>query len=383
MELADRARPGRRRGRRPHHAGPAARALRRDGRVPGDPRGDASSRPARPATWPPSCAACSTWAPCSTRAATSRRRARPTPAPSSVAARWVGRGRRYALEARVLGIQAAYVLGDWDGAAAMADLSHDAAAGPGRGDGPGQRHGGAAGRGDLSALDLLPSLRAALAARGHGGAVRRLRGDRPARRPRRPDGREPRRTTTCVVERRRHVGQQDFQARIRLAALVLGHVADAAASTGSQDRAGLVDQAGRAARGRPAGGAAARGVGLGRGPGGAGLAGPGATPSTCGCAGWPGSEAPELDDLVEAWRRTVARFETFGHRFEVARSQARLAAVLRAGGQPAEADAVAALAHDRGPAAAGRPAAARAALRRGSRRAGPTRPCPARAGTRR
>ena len=47
---------------------------------------------------------------------------------------------------------------------------------------------------------------------------------------------------------------------------------------------------------------------------------------------------------MEAWRRTVARFETFGHRFEVARSQARLSAVLRAGGQPAEADAVAGLA---------------------------------------
>jgi hypothetical protein len=40
MELADQARHGRRRGRRPHHAGPAARALRRDGRVPSDPGGD-------------------------------------------------------------------------------------------------------------------------------------------------------------------------------------------------------------------------------------------------------------------------------------------------------------------------------------------------------
>ena len=47
-----------------------------------------------------------------------------------------------------------------------------------------------------------------------------------------------------------------------------------------------------------------------------------------------------------------SRFEAYGHVFETARSQARLAAVLRAGGQPAEADEVAALAVAAGPAAA-------------------------------
>ena len=90
----------------------------------------------------------------------------------------------YVLESRVLGIQAAYVLGDWDGAATMADLSNDAP--PDLAEAMVRASGMVvqAGRGDLSALDLLPVAGAARAARGHGGAVRRLRGHRPARRPR-------------------------------------------------------------------------------------------------------------------------------------------------------------------------------------------------------
>jgi DNA-binding CsgD family transcriptional regulator len=43
------------------------------------------------------------------------------------------------------------------------------------------------------------------------------------------------------------------------------------------------------------------------------------------------------DELIGAWRETVAAFEAMGHVFESARSQARLAAVLRAAGEPAQA----------------------------------------------
>ena len=50
-----------------------------------------------------------------------------------------------------------------------------------------------------------------------------------------------------------------------------------------------------------------------------------------------GVSAPPEDELVDAWRAAVSAFETFGHVFEVARSQARLAAVLKAVGRPAEA----------------------------------------------
>jgi DNA-binding NarL/FixJ family response regulator len=45
-----------------------------------------------------------------------------------------------------------------------------------------------------------------------------------------------------------------------------------------------------------------------------------------------GDASVDLDDLVEAWRAAVGGFEEYGHRFEVARSQARLAAVLDAAG---------------------------------------------------
>ena len=48
-------------------------------------------------------------------------------------------------------------------------------------------------------------------------------------------------------------------------------------------------------------------------------------------------DPPDADELVVAWERTVVAFEAMGHPFEVARSQARLASVLRATGQVAEA----------------------------------------------
>ena len=50
-----------------------------------------------------------------------------------------------------------------------------------------------------------------------------------------------------------------------------------------------------------------------------------------------GLEVP-VDALVAAWRETLVRFELFGHVPEAARTKARLAAVLRADGQTAEAD---------------------------------------------
>jgi DNA-binding CsgD family transcriptional regulator len=43
------------------------------------------------------------------------------------------------------------------------------------------------------------------------------------------------------------------------------------------------------------------------------------------------------DELIGAWRETVTMFEAMGHVFETARSQARLAAVLRAAGDTAQA----------------------------------------------
>lgn len=50
-----------------------------------------------------------------------------------------------------------------------------------------------------------------------------------------------------------------------------------------------------------------------------------------------GVQAPSAADLAAAWRRTLAAFEEFGHVFELARTQARLACILRAVGDAAEA----------------------------------------------
>ena len=52
-----------------------------------------------------------------------------------------------------------------------------------------------------------------------------------------------------------------------------------------------------------------------------------------------GVEPPPLEELVRLWTATVAGFEVFRHEFELARSRARLAAVLRASGDASGAEA--------------------------------------------
>ncbi|HET8558918.1 MAG TPA: AAA family ATPase [Marmoricola sp.] len=50
-----------------------------------------------------------------------------------------------------------------------------------------------------------------------------------------------------------------------------------------------------------------------------------------------GVDVPSEAELVDAWRAALVRFEAYGHVFELARTQARLAAVLHAAGETAEA----------------------------------------------
>jgi DNA-binding CsgD family transcriptional regulator/tetratricopeptide (TPR) repeat protein len=56
---------------------------------------------------------------------------------------------------------------------------------------------------------------------------------------------------------------------------------------------------------------------------------------------------PELGPLLAAWRESLDAFQELGHAFEIARSRARLAAVLHAAGEVAEARDVAAAARSR------------------------------------
>jgi DNA-binding CsgD family transcriptional regulator len=50
-----------------------------------------------------------------------------------------------------------------------------------------------------------------------------------------------------------------------------------------------------------------------------------------------GIDPPGESELIEAWETALARFTEYGHRWEIARCQTRLAAVLQASGDPARA----------------------------------------------
>lgn len=50
-----------------------------------------------------------------------------------------------------------------------------------------------------------------------------------------------------------------------------------------------------------------------------------------------GVDPPSEDELIDAWRSALTRFDELGHRYEIARCQTRLAGVLQAAGDPAQA----------------------------------------------
>jgi len=131
-----------------------------------------------------------------------------------------------------------------------------------------------------------------------------------------------------------------FSARIRLTALVLGQLADAAARATHAERAGLVERAPELLAGVDR---AMERVRIRKRPfGPEGLAWLQRVGAEHFRLRWlAGVEAPAEEDLVAAWERTVAAFEAAGQVYETARSQARLASVLRAVGRVAEARALA------------------------------------------
>lgn len=244
----------------------------------------------------------------------------------------------YGLDSRVMAGQVAYVLGEWDLARQLTTT---------RGEGPPDMAEAylasaglavQAGRGDTTALASVDRVRPwwhveGLTAILTATAAIDLHGD---------TGdidaavavHDEAVTAVCQVWAR-----QDFHAQIRLAALLLGQLATASTRAGSTGRQDLVNRGDRL-------------VGPARDIGSGALAGPrGLGPE--GIAWLRRLEAEHLrlhwlaaagdtDDerLLGAWQTTVAAFEDFGHVFEVARSQARTAAVLRALGRSSEADAL-------------------------------------------
>lgn len=236
----------------------------------------------------------------------------------------------YGLDSVVFGAIAAYVSGDWDLATAMVR----------QGQRPPElaeafftaiRLEIAAGRGDLDALAAFPRVKAmweldGLVAITSGAAAIELYGFA-------GDLAAAQQVHDETVE---HVStlwrRPGFQARVRFAALLLGHIANAATIATAAERADLVRRADQLATDA----AEIMAAGVHTGPE---------------LAAWfnranaeaarvhwqAGIDPPPLDELIKLWKQSVESFERFGHVHQTARSRARLAAVLNAAGQQADA----------------------------------------------
>jgi DNA-binding CsgD family transcriptional regulator len=244
----------------------------------------------------------------------------------------------YGFEARLMEATVAYQRGAWDEAVELTELA-------GQSPPPvaetlllSVRAAVYVGRGDPSVVPLLEQVRAEWHRDGLigiiGGAALidwyGARGDVPAMLEAHAD----------VVRVVSALWTKDFQASIRLNALALGHLADAAAAAPHAERAELVSRAPELVaavervmqrvhkRKRPFGPE--------------GVAWLERTYAEHLRLRWLADvEPPDSEELVAGWERTVVAFEAMGHRYETARSRARLASVLRACGQPAEAREVA------------------------------------------
>ncbi len=127
-----------------------------------------------------------------------------------------------------------------------------------------------------------------------------------------------------------------YQARVRLTALLLGQLAPLAAQAPRVERGRFVEQA--AGMGEAVAGVLRRVAERGRPFGVEGLAWLARSEAEHLRLRWlTDTDPPPHDELVSAWRRSVAGFKVSGHVFERARSQARLAAVLAATGHGGEA----------------------------------------------
>jgi DNA-binding CsgD family transcriptional regulator/tetratricopeptide (TPR) repeat protein len=125
-----------------------------------------------------------------------------------------------------------------------------------------------------------------------------------------------------------------FQARVRLGALLLGQLAAAAARAGT-DTAHLVELGATAADAAER--TVVRATATGRPYGVEGMAWLARARAELLHLRWVAGEEPPVDDeLVAAWRQSVEGFEVLGQPYERARSEARLARVLRATGRSEE-----------------------------------------------
>jgi DNA-binding CsgD family transcriptional regulator/tetratricopeptide (TPR) repeat protein len=244
----------------------------------------------------------------------------------------------YGLDAVAFGAIVTHVSGDWTLAEQMIDVT---------GQSPPELAAAffaaigleiAAGRGDIDALAAMPRMRAVwqldgLVAITSGAAAIELHGHA-------GDIAAAQAVHDDVVKTVSTMWQlMGFYARVRLAALLLGQLATAAASATVTQREDFVRRGDDLAEKALA--VAARG----RHTGPEGRAWAARVTAEQARLHWlAGIDPPAEAELVTAWRDAAGAFDQFGHVYETARSRARLAAVLYAAGQPVEAKAEAELA---------------------------------------
>jgi DNA-binding CsgD family transcriptional regulator/tetratricopeptide (TPR) repeat protein len=257
---------------------------------------------------------------------------------AAAAARSVEIGRPwapYGFDARVMLGITTYVAGRWDETLQITDMTGEAPPEIAEGALSAVALGVAAGRGDTSALERFPAVRAVwekdgLVAILSGAAAIDLHGDA-------GDLSAAVEVHDAVVESVRGVWQVDtFMAQIRLGALLLGQLARHVPAVGSDERRALGRRGddllavARLAEER----ATSRGQQIGP----EGVAWRERAAAEHRRLRWlAGIDTPSPDELLAGWQRTVEAFATFGHVLELARSRARLSVVLRSLGRVDEA----------------------------------------------
>ncbi len=245
----------------------------------------------------------------------------------------------YGLDARLLSGIVCYVRGQWEAAQRVLDVSGEDPPAPAEASLATTSLLVAAGRGDASSLQQLQRLRpwwerdGMMATVGGAAAIDLLGGS--------GDFEAAAAMHDYVVATVSRIWQStSFMARIRLSALLLGHMAVRATSAATADRPALLARADDLLA--AATGAVRHAHDRGHAIGPEGLAWSSRVRAEYLRVHWlSGIDVPDQDELVGAWTQTVDGFTAFGDVYETARSQVRLAAVHRAAGNTAQARALA------------------------------------------